>query len=423
MPASIQPITDAIRRGDKNTAIALIKEALNTDPKDIDALLLLATMVEEPTRKRQVLNRILSVVPTHKAAREMMLELDRAEMGGYRLSPERDQAVDAKPVPPPSPVFSESTRHEPQTAATTKPAPTPPPRAEKPLVFRPSTVWVIFLYLFTTLFCCAGLLAARQSLGSGLSSLLVALLFGLGALSLSFKIEVKESGIRSSTLLGSSEIQWNDIASIKSNSMSNKLELVSNKGKSVKISTQVKGYPAVIEILRQKRPDLFGAAQDPAAHAYERLQPTMQLNSPAFTGSKTFQKSFFKQYGLSFTMAILALLFAWLGLASTADTRTVFLIATGFCALMIFLPFFQVSGIRVEPDKLILQSFFEEKEFTAQQIKEIKMQSVQGRYGRVTNFVNVIPAEGKRYPLSGFPEGEEILYGFLMNWWNRYQSR
>jgi hypothetical protein len=77
----------------------------------------------------------------------------------------------------------------------------------------------------------------------------------------------------------------------------------------------------------------------------------------------------------------------------------------------------------VEPNKLTVQTFFEEKELSAHQIKEIKMQSVHGRYGRVTNFVNIIPVEGKKYPVSGFSEGEEIIYGFLMNWWNRYQNR
>ncbi len=86
-------------------------------------------------------------------------------------------------------------------------------------------------------------------------------------------------------------------------------------------------------------------------------------------------------------------------------------------------PFFQVSAIKVEPNKLIIETFFEEKELSARQIKEIKMQSVQGRYGRITNFVNIIPLEGKKYPLAGFSDGDEIIYGFLMNWWNQYQSR
>jgi Flp pilus assembly protein TadD len=84
MPQSIQPITDAIRRGDKNKAIELVKQALSIDPNDIDILLVLAAIVDEPTRKRQVLNRVLSLSPTSKAARAMLLEMDGAEMSAYR---------------------------------------------------------------------------------------------------------------------------------------------------------------------------------------------------------------------------------------------------------------------------------------------------------------------------------------------------
>jgi hypothetical protein len=51
------------------------------------------------------------------------------------------------------------------------------------------------------------------------------------------------------------------------------------------------------------------------------------------------------------------------------------------------------------------------------------MDAVRGRYGRVTNFVSIIPSEGKKYPIAGFSEGDEIIYGYLMNWWNTYQSR
>jgi len=43
---------------------------------------------------------------------------------------------------------------------------------------------------------------------------------------------------------------------------------------------------------------------------------------------------------------------------------------------------------------------------------------VRGRYGRVTNYVNIVTAEGKNYPLQGFSEGDEIIYGILTNWWN-----
>jgi hypothetical protein len=410
-----QSALDAASQGDKNKARELIQQALSTNPNDIAALLAFASVVDEPTRKRQILNRVLSLEPTHKAARQTLLELDRAEMGAYR------------PQPTSAPVST------PQSKLQTTPLGTKSSNSsiEKPIVFQYSTTWLVLLYLFTTIFCCAGFLVASQDLGNSFPSFMLALLFGLTALSVSSKVEVKESGIRAASLLGGAEIKWNEIAKVKSNPVKRKLELVSNTGKSVKVSTQVKGYPVIVELLRQKRPDLFGETASPVQGNVSSGQPSEQTASRrdenpgsmlAFTETKTFQKSFFKQYALCFIMIPVALLMVWLGLADP-QLKTASFISAAFWVLVMIIPFFQVSAIKVEPNKLTIETFFEQKELTASQIKEIKMQSVRGRYGRVTNFVNIIPMEGKKYPLGGFSDGDEIIYGFLMNWWNQYQSR
>ncbi len=407
MQPLVQSAIQAIQRGDKRTALDLLQQALALDPKDVDALLTLAPLVEEPTRKRQVLNRILSVEPTHKVARETLLEMDRAEMGIYRPASlsSTPSILPAQPTP-----------------TASKPASVP---TEKPLVFRYSTVWLAVLYLFTTLFCCAGLLVASQNIGNSLPSLALALLFGLSALSASSKVEVTQAGIRTSAWLRSRAIQWDEIVQMRSDSFKRKLELRSRTGKTVNVSTQVKGYPVIVELLRQKRPDLFGEGT-PAPVQLSGSSTLESVVTPnpglSFTGTKTFKKSVLKQYALSLGVIPLILLMVWLGMASP-ELRTASFISAGFCLLVMVVPFFQVSAVKLEPNKLTLESFFEEKDFSARQIKEIKMQSVTGRYGRVTNFINVIPAEGKKYPLGGFQEGDELVYGFLMNWWNQYQNR
>jgi hypothetical protein len=411
----IQSALDAASQGDKNKALGLIQQALSTNPNDVAALLAFASVVEEPTRKRQILNRVLSLEPTHKAARQTLLELDRAEMGAYRPQPTSAPVSTPQSKPQNTPLGTKSSNSS----------------IEKPIVFRYSTTWLVLLYLFTTIFCCAGFLVASQDLGNSFPSFMLALLFGLTALSVSSKVEVKETGIRAASLLGGAEIKWNEIARVKSNPVKRKLELVSNTGKSVKVSTQVKGYPVIVELLRQKRPDLFGETASPVQGNVSARQPSEQTASRraedpgsmrAFTETKTFQKSFFRQYALCVVMVPVALLMVWLGLADP-QLKTASFISAAFCVLVMVIPFFQVSAIKVEPNKLTLETFFEEKELTASQIKEIKMQSVRGRYGRVTNFVNIIPVEGKKYPLGGFSDGDEIIYGFLMNWWNQYQSR
>ena len=90
---------------------------------------------------------------------------------------------------------------------------------------------------------------------------------------------------------------------------------------------------------------------------------------------------------------------------------------------MIFLPFFQVSQLKVEPDKLTTETFFGEKEYSARQIKEISMKTIRGRGGRASNYIHVQPAEGSAISLAGFSDGDEVLYGFLTNWWDTYRNR
>ena len=145
-------------------------------------------------------------------------------------------------------------------------------------------------------------------------------------------------------------------------------------------------------------------------------------STPTPSGTKTFKKSFIKQYGIIFVLVPFFCMFVWLGLAE-ASARTASFVTAIVSLLLALIPFFQVSSIKVEPNKLTIVTFFEEKVLSAQQIKEIKKQSVRGRYGRVTNFVNIVPFDGKNYPIGGFSADEETIYGFLMNWWNAYKNK
>ena len=101
------------------------------------------------------------------------------------------------------------------------------------------------------------------------------------------------------------------------------------------------------------------------------------------SNTKVFKKSFFKQYGTLFVLIPLFFILIWAAFAGT-ENRTAFLVTAGTCVLLSLIPFFQVGVLKVEPNKLTIETFFEEKVLSAQEIKEIKMQSVRGRYGRVT---------------------------------------
>jgi hypothetical protein len=148
---------------------------------------------------------------------------------------------------------------------------------------------------------------------------------------------------------------------------------------------------------------------------------SIQSSVPAPVRTKIFRKGFFKQYGILFALIPFLFLFVWLAFASP-EARTASLITGGACALLSLIPFFQVGSVRVEPNKLTIETFFEEKQLTAQEIKEIKMQTIKGRYGRVTHIVNIIPIKGKNYPIGKFNDRAEVIYDFLMKWWNTYRQ-
>jgi hypothetical protein len=318
-----------------------------------------------------------------------------------------------------------------KSKAAARPKPGSKTPTEKPLVFKYSLITQIVIYLLAAVFLCSFLLAFQDT-----SLLLVPC--GLSFLALpavwivSSQVEVSNKGIRTSRLFGlvnGSQVGWEEIARIKSNSMQRNLELITKTGNSVKVTSQVSGYPTIVETLRQKRPDLFGM-KSPSSRQGNFSAPEygeassnyVSKPAPEFSGTKTFKKSFFKQYGLLFLVIPFCLFALWTAYVEP-QYRIGAILSAVFCLILIILPFFQVGSVKVEPNKLTVETFIEQKEFSARQIKEIKMQSVRGRRGSVTNFVNIVTAQGKNYPLQGFSDGDELIYGFLINWWESYRSR
>jgi len=452
----IQSAIDAAHQGDKNKAMGFIKEVLSANPNAVDAWLVLAAIVDEPQRKRQCLNRVLTLDPANQIAREELLDMDRASMGGippFIPEPAPDsqpkQQLEqsllsyssgnsaSQPAPTPTQATHVSLKEWPQDAPQAAPQPksTSKSRSTKPPVFKYSIVTRIATYFFAALFTCLGLFALLMSqdltamiVPCGLVLFLVPVIWIISA-----EVEVSGKGIRTSRMFGltGSQVGWDEIARVKSNSMQRNLELITKKGNTVKVTSQVSGYPAIVETLRQKRPDLFGMApfssmQNHAFASEHGNSPSTGYGAstaaPAFSGTKTFKKSFFKQYGLYIIVIPFCLFAVWVAFTDP-ENRLGAGLAAAFCAIFIILPLFQISSVKVEPNKLTIESLFKEQEFSARQIREIKMQSVRGRYGRVTNFINIILAEGKQYPIQGFSEGDEIIYGFLMNWWNTYRNR
>jgi hypothetical protein len=298
---------------------------------------------------------------------------------------------------------------------------------EKPLVFKFPLFWRILIYFSIAFLGCVGLWQiASQNIVNSLPFLVLAALMGLIALVFSPAVEVSDAGIRASGIFSRAEIRWDEIATLQSSPLRGRLQLSSKTGAVVNVSTQVSGYPLVVELIRQRRPDLFGG--DPASVSrgssfsvpYQSSLST-GYGGQSFHGTKTFSKSFLKQYGILFIVVPFFFFAVWTAMTQP-ENRVGAFIAAAFCGIMMFLPFFQVSSIKVEPDRLTIETLFGQKDLAAREVQEIKMQSVRGRYGRVTNFVNIILVTGRNYPLQGFSDGDEILYGTLLNWWESHRD-
>ena len=281
------------------------------------------------------------------------------------------------------------------------------------------------MYAFPIFFGCIGLLVAYQNVLYALPFLGLALILGLIAVAFSPKVEITESGIRAIAMLDSSEAQWNEIVQMKSNPMKRKLELTKANGDVVGVSTQVSNYPRIVDIIKQKRPDLFSLAaqtSQPSAVGSSETENTVDTNrEPAFTGIKTFRKNTFGQYGIILLMIPICLLGVWFLVANDDKFVGVGIGAIGLFFMVMSL--FSIHEIKVEPNKITTESFFAQKEYTAKQIKEIRMKTVRSRHGVATNLVSIQPVEGSAISLAGFPEGDELIYGFLQDWWEKYKDR
>jgi hypothetical protein len=253
------------------------------------------------------------------------------------------------------------------------------------------------------------------------------LLFLVGTWMVSVRYEVSDNGIRKIQILKGGKIAWQEIASIKSNVMQRNFELRDKNKRVLKISTQVKGYPQIVEILRQKRPDLFGMAAPPAkAFAGDRSpQPPYRFDSynssvpvtPPFTGNHVFKKSFIKRYG-SIILGLIVLPFGiptfW---ANSTQNLIIELIVIATALYLIAAPLFEIQEVEVTPGMLTISGVFNANEFNPNQIANITMQTARSRRGTATHYIVVKPVDGKAISMSGFKGGEESVYSILQNWW------
>lgn len=235
----------------QHKAAKRIQRALKKDPNDIEALFALAATLDsrkkpEADQKRKVLHQILSLEPYNREARDTLFEMDRAEIGGKRSR------------------LSLAT-------ILTDPLSLPEP----PLTLRYSIVHRFLVYLFIICAVLLGLSSVRDIESLALVGALLLFLL-IPTWFVSAVIEISDAGIHVSRLFGLARLQipWRDIREARPTFMGRGIKIINCAGKAVEVSAQVQGYPFILDILHQMRPDLFhipqgsqaeDGAQNPAA--------------------------------------------------------------------------------------------------------------------------------------------------------------
>lgn len=357
-----------------------VQQKLKTNPDDVASLVKLASMFEKEDQalKRKVVDRILILEPTNKAAREMLLELDRAEMFSGTV-----QSVPATPIVSSHAIPS---------------APSAKPELEKPMLSRYSILHQILVYPAVASFLLPMLLMIPSMEANAIPGFVIFfLLLMIPIWFVSAVVEVSNEGIKLSRLFGiyRREMEWKEIGKIQANAMGVGMKLTSTDGKSMRISSQVQSYAKIVEILQGMRPDMF------------------QLD-----GSKrTFQKGFGGKYGWFFllipiTIMTLGTIFAPPFLPGIILAVVVYL----FWKSILYAP----HTLTVCEDTISARSFRTKLEINARQIRDIHIVTVRNRRGVKRNLIQIDASDGVELSFSGFPEGNELMYGYLKNWWAQY---
>ncbi len=93
----------AMKSGDKQGAAQILAKAVTRNPKDELAWFMLSDCVESVERKRYCLNRVLSINPANKAAREALAQIESVEVkpGKNSTPPALPLAAEPRHIPTP----------------------------------------------------------------------------------------------------------------------------------------------------------------------------------------------------------------------------------------------------------------------------------------------------------------------------------
>lgn len=269
----------------------------------------------------------------------------------------------------------------------------------EPRVYKNSPATLILIAVFFII------LIASITVGAVIDPITMILVGGFGILvflivflRVSSKATLSEDEITSQNILGSRTLRWTEITRAFGSGSGIKL---SNEDTTVSINPQLPGYEEIIEIIGQKRADLF----------------SIQEHSEMRRGFGSYLGFFF-----------IFLMFAGIGVLyfTTSNFSSDSLISMGFIALflLIFLWIFLASpqSVTLENNNLQIKYFLGEKNFSADEIRSVFFTFTRSRRGGKRYYVAISSKNGKNINLSGLNISLPVAYLVLKNWHKKYTN-
>lgn len=200
------------------------------------------------------------------------------------------------------------------------------------------------------------------------------------------RIEITEHAIGAYRLGRGISLRWEEIGKVK-NKAAEDLTLISVEGdKKVGISSQLLGFGEIIELLREKRPDLW------------------------------MQRVFHGRVGVPVFIALCGIGLIVAGMFGLKESvwAGILLILFGSGAFTFLSQLIWLADI--QGNKLRLKSALRERSIPAAEIKAVWLRDVSANMTAVSYSVLLELANEKRIPLVNFREGDPVLYNSLKLW-------
>jgi hypothetical protein len=216
--------------------------------------------------------------------------------------------------------------------------------------------------------------------------------------SVSSKVTISDDEITSQNILSSRTLRWTEITRAAGSGSGIKLH---NEDTTVSINPQLPGYEEIIEIIGQKRSDLFSAQE--------------------FSEMRRGLGSYLVPF-------IILLMFAGIGVFyfSTANFSSDSLIAMGFIALflLLFLWSFLASpqSLTLENNNLQIKYLLGEKNISTDEVAGVFLSFTRSRRGGKRYYVAITSKDGKQNRISGLNIGLPVAYLVLKNWHKKYTN-